>query len=120
MRPNPLTPCVWDGICATVNVWVLAPVFAPIAAIMFDRVSGVTVIGTSNAPNAIEREHHVIEIPQTVYRHNGFTDGELVARLEDGALIVRVATIDGDTTIRIPMQHLEAICDIVAFVRDDQ
>jgi hypothetical protein len=80
------------------------------------------VIDKSTTPSAgaIEREHHVIEIPQTVYRHNGFTDGELVARLEDGQLLIRVATIDGDTTIRIPMQHLATIADLVAYVVDDQ
>ncbi|BAU32449.1 hypothetical protein [Microcella alkaliphila] len=80
------------------------------------------MIASSNSvpAGAIEREHHVIEIPQTTYRHTEFTDGELSARIDGGDLLVRVSTIDGDMTLRIPMQHLTAICDLIAYVRDDQ
>lgn len=75
----------------------------------------------TETPNpGIQREDHVIEIPQVTYRDLAFTDGDLTATVEAGSVHVRVSTIDGDTTIRVPSQHLAAIAELLAHIRDDQ
>lgn len=88
---------------------------------MFASLSGATVIDKTNAADGpIERQDQVIEIPRTTYRHNGFEDGELSARIEDQAVLVFVSTIDGESTVRVPVKHLAAVSDLLAFIRDDQ
>lgn len=68
----------------------------------------------------ILREDHVIEIPQVTYRHTGFPEGDLTALVDADGVQVRVATIDGDTTIRVPTKHLHAIAELLTHIRDDQ
>lgn len=79
-----------------------------------------TSISNDEAASGIVRQDHVIEIPQVTYRHTGFVDGELLAVIDADGVQVRVATIDGDTSFRIPSQHLAAVAELLAHIRDDQ
>lgn len=67
----------------------------------------------------ITREEHVIEVPQITYRHTEFVDGDLAAQIDGPALVVSVATIEGDSSFRIPIAHLAEITALLTHIRDD-
>lgn len=67
----------------------------------------------------IERHEQTVETTTATYQDTTYTDGHFTGSVGESQVTVAVSNIDGTTTIRVPVTHLDRVRSMLDHIAAD-
>lgn len=67
----------------------------------------------------IEKHETTIETTVVTYEDTTYTDGDFTGQADDSQVTISVSNIDGTTTIRVPVAHLDRVRSMLDHIAAD-